>query len=97
MGNFPGGSAYAMAKDIAEGYLLVTERTFQRLLVPDLDQLAFEIDRAMRDIRSEQPSLDDIMALKARNRKLQRLTSGLTILRNVQARRRPRGVRPPVG
>jgi hypothetical protein len=86
-----------MAKDIAEGYLLVTERTFQRLLVPELDQVGFEIDRAMRDIRAEQPSLDDIMALKARNRKLQRLTSALTILRNVQARRRPRGVRPPVG
>ena len=96
MGNFPGGSAYAMARDIAEGYLLVTERTYLRLLAPELDQLAFEMDRAMRDIRSEQPPLDDIMALKQRNRKLQRLTSAMTILRSVQARRRPGG-RAPAG
>ena len=53
MANFLGGSAYAMAKDIAEGYVLVTERTYLRLLAPELDQLAFEMDRAMRDIRSE--------------------------------------------
>jgi hypothetical protein len=87
--NFLGGSAYAMAKDIAEGYVLVTERTYLRLLAPELDQLAFEMDRAMRDIRSDQPALDDIMALKQRNRKLQRLTGAMSMLRNVQARRRP--------
>ena len=88
MGNFPGGSAYAMAKDIAEGYLLVTERTYLRLLPPELDQLAFEMDRAMRDIRGDQPSLDDLAAIKTRNRRLQRLTSAMTMLRSVQSRRR---------
>jgi hypothetical protein len=97
VGNFSGGSAYAMAKDIAEGYLLVTERTYLRLLPPELDQLAFEMDRAMRDIRSDQPALEDIMALKQRNRKLQRLTGALSILRSVQARRRPGGARMPKG
>jgi hypothetical protein len=86
-----------MAKDIAEGYLLVTERTYNRLLPAELDQLAFEMDRAMREIRSDQPPLDDIMALKVRNRKLQRLTSAVTILRNAQARRRPGGPRLPRG
>ena len=87
MGNFPGGSAYAMAKDIAEGYLLVTERTYMRLLGPELDQLAFEMDRAMRDIRGDQPAIDDLPAVKTRNRKLQRLTGALSMLRSVQARR----------
>jgi hypothetical protein len=55
------------------------------------------MDRAMREIRSDQPPLDDIMALKVRNRKLQRLTSAVTILRNAQARRRPGGPRLPRG
>ena len=86
-----------MAKDIAEGYLLVTERTYSRLLAPELDQLAFEMDRAMRDIRSDQPPLDDIMALKQRNRKLQRLTGAMSILRSAQARRRPGGPPMPRG
>lgn len=97
MGNFPGGSAYAMAKDIAEGYLLVTERTYLRLQPNELDQLAFEIDRAMRDIRGDQPSLDDLAAIKLRNRKLQRLTQALTILRSVQSRRRPAASKPTSG
>lgn len=89
MGNFPGGSAYAMAKDIAEGYLLVTERTYLRLLPQELDQLAFELDRSMRDIRGDQPAIDDLPAVKTRNRKLQRLTNAMTMLRSVQSRRRP--------
>ena len=94
MGNFPGGSAYAMAKDIAEGFLLVTERTYLRLQSQELDQLAFEMDRAMRDIRGAQPAIDDLPAVKARNRKLQRLTGAMTMLRSVQARRRP-GTKAP--
>lgn len=91
MGNFPGGSAYAMAKDIAEGYLLVTERTYQRLAPGELDQLGFEIDRALRDVRGTQPPLDDQAALQLRNRKISRLTGALTMLRAFQARFRSRG------
>jgi hypothetical protein len=30
MASYLGGSAWAMAKDISEGYILVTERTFVR-------------------------------------------------------------------
>ncbi len=92
MGNFSGGSAYAMAKDVAEGYLLVTERTYHRLLTPELDQLAFEMERALREIRSDQPAIDDLAAVKVRNRKLQRLTSAMTMLRSYQTRRRPRRI-----
>ena len=36
---FPGGSAYAMTRDIAEGYTLVTERTFRTLSPGDLQSL----------------------------------------------------------
>lgn len=88
MGNFPGGSAFAMAKDIAEGYLLVTERTFTRLLVPELDKLGFELDRALRDIRGNQPSLEDLPAIQLRNRKIQRLNGALSMLRGYRQRRR---------
>ena len=91
MGNFTGGSAYAMAKDIAEGYVLVTERTYQRLAAGELDQLGFELDRALRDVRGSQPSLEDQAALQIRNRKISRLTGALSMLRAFQARFRPRG------
>lgn len=92
MGSFPGGSAYATARDIAEGLILVTERTFQRFSVSELDQLGFELDRALREVRGSQPSLEDLPAIQQRNRKIQRLQSALTMLRNhLQFRRRGRG------
>jgi len=76
-----------MAKDIADGYLLVTDRVYARLLAGELEKLGFELDRALRDIRGEQPALEDLAAIQLRNRKLSRLTSALTMLRAYQQRR----------
>lgn len=72
------------------GFLLVTERTYQRFAVEELDQLAFELDRLLRDLRGEQPALDDLPAIQQRNRKLQRLNSALSMLRGFQQRARAR-------
>jgi len=77
---FPGGSAYAMARDIAGGFTAVTDRTFRTMTRPDLDLLGFEIDRHLRELRGEQPPLDDIPGIQARNRRIQRLSSALTVL-----------------
>ncbi len=88
MASFPGGSAWAMAKDIAEGYLICTDRTFLRFSAGELDQLAFELDRMQREVRGNQPALDDLPAIKLRNRKLQRLTGATTMLRGAQQRAR---------
>lgn len=85
---FPGGSAYAMARDVAEGYLLVTERTFKTMASSDLDQIIFELDRYLRELRGEQPPLDDIPALQLRQRKLQRLNTALMIVRSYRSRQR---------
>lgn len=94
MASFPGGSAFAMARDIGGGYVLVTERTYQRFSLEELDQLAFELDRLMRDLRGEQPALDDLPAIQQRNRKLQRLTGALSMLRGYQQRLRTRIAKP---
>lgn len=91
--NFTGGSAYAMAKDIADGYLLVTERTYQRFEPAQLEQLAFELERSQRDIRGVLSATDDIATVQQRNRKLQRLTQAISMLRGVQTRTRSRLVR----
>lgn len=82
MASFPGGSAYAMVRDIAEGYFLVTERTFSRFDRGDLGQLQFEIDRHMREVRGDQPPLDDLQAIQKRNRRIQRLNTALMVLRS---------------
>jgi hypothetical protein len=82
----PGGSAFSFARDIAEGFQSVTERSFKGLTRPEMDQLAFEIDRALRDIRGEQPAVDDLPMIQARNRKIQRLNGALTMMRSYRAK-----------
>jgi hypothetical protein len=85
---FPGGSAYAMVRDIAEGYVLLTERSFRALSRGDLDQLAFELDRHLRELRGDQPASDDIPAIQLRNRRIQRLNSAVVVLRSFRSRQK---------
>jgi hypothetical protein len=85
---FPGGSAYAMTRDIAEGYTLVTERTFKTLTPAELDKLVFEMDRHLRELRGDQPSLDDIPAIQVRNRRIQRVNQAMQVLRSFRTRQR---------
>ena len=84
MANFLGGSAYTMAKDIAEGYHIVTERTFKTMSRGETEQLAFELDKCLREIRGEQIPIDDLLLIKGRNRKIQRLNQTLMVLRSYQ-------------
>jgi len=88
MASFLGGSAFAMARGIADGYHLVTERTFKSLSQADVSALSQELDVALRDARSEQPALDDLPAVKARNRRIQRLNTAFMILRSYQLKTR---------
>ena len=88
MGNFIGGSAQAMVRQVSEGYLLVTERNFKRLQRGDLDQLAFEIEKLLREIRGDQPDLEDREAIQIRNRRIQRLNTCRMMLRTYRQRRR---------
>lgn len=88
MSSFPGGSAFAMARDIGEGYHSVTERTFQRMSRPDLDKLTFEMDRLLKEVRGNQPDLEDLPAVQQRNRKIQRLNTAMMILRAYRLKRK---------
>jgi hypothetical protein len=79
---FSGGSAYSMARDIAEGYTSVNERTFKNFVRADLEQLTFELDRHLRELRGEIPAQDDTPALQQRNRRIQRLNTAIVVLRS---------------
>ena len=88
MGGFLGGSAFGMAKDISEGYHLVTERTFKTMSRAEVDQLAFELDRCLREVRGEAVPPDELAQIKARNRRIQRLNQALLVLRSHQQKTR---------
>ena len=55
MANFPGGSVYSMVQGISSGSYLVTEKSFKRLLPPEIQQLAAELERQVRLVRGDQP------------------------------------------
>jgi hypothetical protein len=75
-----------MARDVGEGFLLVTERTFKTMSRSDLDQVVFEMDRYLRELRGDQPAIDDLPAVQLRQRKMQRINSALSILRSYRMR-----------
>lgn len=78
--NVPGGSAAALVTSIVDGRLLVTERTFAPLESAELDQLTFELEHQLRDLRALQPDEDDPEALRERNRRVQRLNTARAML-----------------
>ena len=77
---FLGGSAYAMARDVSEGYILLNLMLLRRLSAEELKQLRFEVERLLTGIRGEQPSLDNILAVQSRNRKISRLNSAVFMI-----------------
>ncbi|MFZ5787877.1 MAG: hypothetical protein ACOY3Y_15685, partial [Acidobacteriota bacterium] len=77
MSPFMGGSAPAMANQIADGFTVVTAVQLKRLLDGELDQLQFELEKLLRDQRAEQVALDDIAAIQARNRKMTRISGAI--------------------
>ncbi len=92
MGNFMGGSAPAMAQQIADGNTLVSPVNLKRLTVQQLEMLQFELEKRIREARSEQPSLDDQAALQARNRRISRIMGGLRVLQHQLQLRRRKGL-----
>ena len=77
-----------MAKDIAGGYLLVTEKTLFRLDRAQIEKVVFEIQRKLREVRGSQPDLENIDALRERNVVMQRLNSALRVAEAVRRKRR---------
>jgi len=85
---FVGGSAMAMVKDVAEGYIIVSEHTFKKFQAADLQGFYAELEKFTREVRGTAAPPNDIDAVQKRNRKLQRLYQVAQILNAVIARRR---------
>jgi len=82
MANFMGGSAPAMANQIAEGYILLSTNTLRGFLPGELGLLRTELEKLQRDARAVVPPQDDALAQQARNRKIARISSALQVVMN---------------
>ena len=80
MGSFMGGSAYAMSRDIAEGYVLLNATLLKSYTESELMQLRQQLEKVQREIRADQPATDDVQAIQKRGRKISRISSALLIL-----------------
>lgn len=88
MSPFMGGSAVAMAGQVADGYTLVTAVQLKRLSDAELDQLQFELEKILRDLRGTAIPLEDVAAIQTKNRKLARITGVLQQIQATRAQRR---------
>jgi hypothetical protein len=85
---FMGGSAPAMANQIAEGYFLLNKNSLKGFTPGDLAALRQELEKIQRDVRAETPAQDDAQANQARNRKIGRLSSAIQVLQHQMTGRR---------
>ena len=87
MSVFQGGSAYNMCQSVADGYIILTERTFKSYRPAELTEFMFEADKLLREIRGAQAPPGDQDAAQKRQRKMQRLQQALTIANAGRSRR----------
>jgi hypothetical protein len=88
MSPYMGGSALGMADQICEGYVLLTSVQLKRLTDPEMDQLQFEVERKLRDLRGEVVPQTDVPAIQARNRKLMRLSGAIQQIQATRVKRK---------
>jgi hypothetical protein len=86
MANFLGGSAYAMSRDIAEGYVLLSAALLKSFSASELMQLRQQLEKVQREIRADQPASDDVQAIQRRGRKISRISSALLVLDTLRKR-----------
>jgi hypothetical protein len=88
MSVFLGGSAYNMVRELADGFIIVTERTFKTYKPQELTDFQMEAERYLRDVRGAQAPAGDQEAIQKRQRRLQRLQQAITVANAVRSRNR---------
>ncbi len=83
-----GKSLTAIAKDIAEGYVIVNPLFLKPLDAETLKALYGQIIKVQAEIRGEKFPFNDIAAIRSRNMRLQRLHTTLMVIRNFVKERR---------
>ena len=88
MANFMGGSAAAMASQVAEGFITLNPNTLRGYAPGDLASLKQELERLQRDTRALTPAADDALGNQAKSRKVTRLNSAIMTVNNKMTSKR---------
>ena len=84
---YMGGSSFAMANSLMEGYVLPSPPNLKRLTLEEMRELLFEIEKLLRDQRSIVPDQSDTVSLNKRNQKILKLSQAQLALNNFLALR----------
>lgn len=82
------GSPKKLAQDIAEGYFAVTPPLLKQYTPADIKIILTNLGIVGRDLRQEQISQEDVLAIKARNTKLSRASQAEMVIRAFCQKRR---------
>ena len=77
-----------MARQVCDGFSLLSQVSLKRLSLEQMTTLEFELDKRLRESRAEAVDLQDQAGLQTRNRRLSRIEGALRVLRHtIQLRR----------
>ena len=79
---FVTGNPKVLARDIADGYVILTVVNLRKYSHTDLRELYRNILIVQREVRQEQYEIDDIDNVKKKHMRLQRLFRGITTITN---------------
>ena len=82
MGAFAGGSAYAMANQICEGYTTLTGVSVKRYTDAELQTLRHELEKLVSGLRGEIIAEGELEKVKTRNRKVARINQANLVVQN---------------
>ncbi|MCG6921751.1 MAG: hypothetical protein PVJ73_11285 [Acidobacteriota bacterium] len=88
MANWIGGSAPAMAGQVAGGFVLLSAANLRGFTPAELQTFKLELEKALRNARAEVPPQDDALAQQARNHRIGRLSSAQKVVQNQLTKRR---------
>jgi hypothetical protein len=82
------GSPKMLAGDISKGVTTITVSNIKQYTPADLKTIMVNIGIVQREIRGEQVPFEDIMAVKAKNQRLQRLNQAISTISSYAKQRR---------
>jgi hypothetical protein len=85
---FRGKSMRVVAIDVAEGYVSVNPLFLKKFDKDMVKELYDHLNKALTSTRNEKTDFTNIIVLRTRNLKLQRLHNAMIILRNVAREKR---------
>jgi len=88
MPNVRGKSLKATIRDVAEGYVVVNPLFLKSFDHETLRDFYIEISKVQIEIRAERFPTHDVLAIRSRNLRLQRLFAATMVIRNYARERR---------